>query len=177
MLYSALDSHAEEVKRRLTVCETVGTERTEFRKLVVLAEDLLDVTTRGAIGKLDLEPQSTLNDADLSRSYHHVSKLRLDVEATELGHDEHVTVVAHESFAVHRGVAHVHVDSEAVFGHWVARTGDGLETLGEVDFLVVGRKGEGRPSDLGGGDRNSRVQVLEVRLGLRFPPFFKRPLS
>ena len=106
----------------------------------------------------DLESQTPLNDADLSRRDHQVSKLGADVEAAELRHDEHVSVVVAERLLVHRRVAEVHVDRESRLLHGGSGSGDRLEALDKVDFVRRPRELEWLPGDLGRRNGHFRVE-------------------
>ena len=92
-----------------SVCETIGTKRTKFRKLKVGAPDFEDVSTRRPIWEIDLVFLTTLDDADLAGLHEQLTELGLNVESTLLGDNEEVAVGVDEGTLVHGGIGAVDV--------------------------------------------------------------------
>ena len=92
-----------------SICKTIGSERTKFRKLKVGAPDLENVTTRRPVREVNLVFLTTLDNADLAGLHEQLSKLGLNVESTLLGDNEEVAVGVNESTLVHGGVGAVDV--------------------------------------------------------------------
>lgn len=73
------------------VCKTIGSERSQFRKLEVRAPDLQDVASCWSL-YVDLESLTALDDADLARLNVQGTELSLDIKGSLLRNDEVVAV-------------------------------------------------------------------------------------
>jgi hypothetical protein len=153
----------EEVAR---VGETIGTERTKFRKFKMRAPDLTDVTTRRSVDESDRESETSRDNDDLTRFDPEFAEFGGDIENTLLGHNEVVSVAVDVGGMIHALVAHVCVCGNSFTKGWVARSCNSLDTGNKVDIVSL-RDIEWEPSELSWADVNFGVEGKEARFGIR----------
>lgn len=154
---------SQEVTR---VRETVGTQRSQFRKFELASPDLSDVSSRRPVGKLDSEANTTWDHDDLTRLDEERPEFGLDIEGTLLWNDKELAVGVDERLLDHACVGDIDVVSDTFTKGWVTRACDGLQAGNEIDFFGFGDI-NGVPGQLSWRDMDFRVQWEEIRFHVR----------
>lgn len=134
------------------VRKTVCTKRSELGEDVVGTKNLLDISSRRPIGKVDLEFETALDYEELSRPHHNPAELGLDVKSSQLRNDEKVAVAVAERLFVHGRVREIHVDSETFSQRRVTVPCDSLQSVNKIYRGFGCGEVERLPSELRGAD-------------------------
>jgi hypothetical protein len=147
------------------VGETIGTERTKFRKFEMRTPDLTNVATRRSVDESDRESETSRDNDDLTGFDPEFTEFGGDIENTLLGDDEIVSVTVDVGGMVHALVAHICVGGDSFAKGWITRSSNRLDTGNKVD-IVSFRDIEWKPSELSWADVDFGVEGKEARFGI-----------
>lgn len=114
------------------------------------APDLGDMASSHGcpFAQIDPEAYPTLDHTDLARLHEELAHLSLHVEDAQLRRDEEVSVSVTIGLVFHVGIDHVDIEGKALLEVRVATATEGMETVGEVNLLVILGQRERRPLGL-----------------------------
>ena len=89
-------------------------------------------SSRWPIRERNPEPNTPLNDKQLSRPHHQLAHLSLHIQQSLLRQDAHIAIVVAECLVSHALIGRIHVDGSTLTKRGIAVTGHGFQTTNEI---------------------------------------------